>query len=306
MKYFAISSKFILTVSFLACCLFRLYAQSENDVSVSSGGYGIIKTNMAANYDHGWGTIQDGFAARFSYEFFRNKKFTVTANARYTSSEVEFKTDELDESFNPEEINLNGTHLFGQIGMTSTFKTRVIGKPFMAMAMANSEWSQGGFARVSGIAMGLFMLRSNPNTQFGLGPMVMVNTSSKLPAFLIFMYRHSFNDKWQLNLYGGMFGVEYTPNKRNRFSLGADVDVKAFYFKPHNESLPEKCRFTSTSFRPMIKYRHKLDHNLTFEVQGGIAFKMSSRVNGITGSKEWINCSQKTAPFIQAGVSWGI
>lgn len=306
MKRFAISSKIILTVCSLVCCVFNIHAQSENDVSVSSGGYGIIKTNMAANYDHGWGAIQDGFAARFSYEFFRNKKFTITANARYTSSEVEFKSDELDGGFNPDEINLNGTHLFGQVGLTSTFKSKLFGKPFMAMAMVNSEWSQGGFARVSGIAMGLFMLRSNRNTQFGIGPMVMVNTCSKLPAFLIFMYRHKFNDKWLLNLYGGMFGIEYTPNKRNLLSLGADVDVKAFYFKPNNEVLPEKCRFTSTSFRPMVKYRHKLEHNLTFELQSGIALKMSSRVNGVTGSKEWINCSQKAAPFVQAGVSWGM
>lgn len=306
MKSFVIYSKTILALCLLTSCVFNAHAQSESDVAVSSGGYGIIKTNMAASYDHGWGAVQDGFAARFSYEFFRNKKFTFTANARYTSSEVEFDTDDLDGGLDPNEINLNGTHLFGQIGLTSTFKSKVLGMPFMAMAMINSEWSEGGFARVSGIAMGLFMMRSNRNTQFGIGPMVMMNTCSKLPAFLIFMYRHKFSDKWLLNLYGGMFGVEYTPDKRNLLSLGADVDVKAFYFKPHNEFLPKKCRFTSTSFRPMVKYRHKLDHNLTFEVQSGIALKMSSRVNGVSGSKEWINCSQKTSPFIQVGVSWGI
>lgn len=283
-----------------------LSAQTESDVDMSRGGYGIIKTNMAVSYDQGWGAIQDGFAARVSYEFMRTKKWTVTANAHYTSAEVSFDADDLDNGFKPNEINLNGTHLFGQIGATTTFKTHVFGKLFMAMSMINSEWSQGGFARVSGIAMGLLMLRSNRNTQFGLGPMVMANTCSKLPAFLIFMYRHRFNEKWLLNLYGGMFGMDYNPNKRNLISIGADVDVKAFYFKPNNENLPEKCRFTSTSFRPMARFRHRLADNLYFDMQGGVMLKMSSRVNGTTGSKEWINCNQKAALFLQAGVSWGI
>ena len=176
----------------------------------------------------------------------------------------------------------------------------------MAMAMINSEWDEGGFARVSGIAMGLIMLRVNRNTQFGIGPMVMVNTCSKLPAFLIFMYRHRFNDKWLINLYGGMFGIDYNPTKNNLISIGADIDVKAFYFKPNDASLPTKCRFTSTSFRPMIKYRRRLIQNLYFDFQGGISMKMSCKINGVSNSKELINCNQKAYPFLQTSVSFAL
>ena len=281
-----------------------LLAQSQAAVNVSEGGYGLLKTNIGVNYDHGWGVLEDGFAARVSYEFFSNRRFTVTAHALYSSTEAAFKPNDLSDGFNPKDINLNGTHLFGQTGVTSTFRSRLFGKPVFALGMLNAEWGQGGFARVSGIAMGLLMLRANRSTQFGIGPLVMINTSSRIPAFIVFMYRHKFDDKWSLNLYGGMFGVDYNPTPNNLFSLGADIDVKSFYFKPHNELLPSKCRFTSTSFRPMAKYRRRLAPNLYFDAQGGVAVKMSCRVNGVTGTKKYLDCHQKVAPFIRIGVSY--
>ena len=297
--------KFI-SILFVCLTVLSLSAQSQAAVNVSEGGYGLLKTNMGIDYEHGWGVVDDAFSARASYQFFRNKKFTVTANARYTSTEVEFNADDLSGDFDPDEIHLNGTHLFGQTGLTSTFRTSLWGRPFMAMAMVNAEWSQGGFARVSGIAMGLLMLRANRSTQFGIGPLVLINSCSRIPAFLIFMYRHQFSRKWGVNLYGGMFSVDYTPTVNNLFSAGADIDVKAFYFKPSNASLPDKCRFTSTSFRPMVKYRRRLAPNLYFDLQGGINVKMSCRANGVTGTTKYFDCHSKVAPFVHAGVSYSL
>ena len=279
-------------------------AQSQAAVSASEGGYGMLKTNIAVDYNHTWNRVDNGFSARASYEFFKNSKFTVTANARYQSVEANFRPGDLSDGFHADEIGLNGVHVFGQTGLTSTFRSRLWGKPLMAMAMANAEWGQGGFARVSGLAMGILMLRANRDTQFGLGPLVMLNTSSKIPAFLVFMYRHRIDSRWLINLYGGMFGVDYTPSQRDMLSAGADVDVKSFYFKPYDERLPGKCRFTYTSFRPMVKYRRLLARNLYFTLQGGIAVKMSCRVNGVTGRTEYFTCRQKVAPFVQSGVSY--
>lgn len=236
----------------------------------------------------------------------RKKGFTLTANARYSSVEVDFEDEDISKGYNPEDISLNGCHVFGQLGFTSMFNTRLFGKYFMGMAMVDSEWGARKFQRISGIAMALCMLRVNRNTQFGLGPIILVNSCSRIPAFLVFMYRHRFNDRWLLNLYGGMFGVDYTLTKNDLISIGADIDVKSFYFKPHNENLPRNCRFTSTSFRPMAKYRRRLGRNLYLDVQGGISLKMSSRVNGVSSSKQYFECRQKTAPFLQAGVSYSL
>ncbi len=193
-----------------------------------------------------------------------------------------------------------------QLGATASVRTKLFGKPVMGIAMLNTEWAVGGFERISGTIMGMIMLKATQSTQFGIGPLAMINTTSKIPAFLVFVYRHRFNEKLALNLYGGMFGLDYNPNRNNLLSIGADIDVKGFYFKPKQEDLPEMCRFTYTSFRPMIKYRLRLRQNFYLDVQGGVALPMSCRVNGKNGSKEYFECNQKPSPFLQGGISYSL
>lgn len=72
--------------------------------------------------------------SKVSYEFIRNRNITLTANARYSSCEVSFADGDLSDSYNQNEINLNGTHLLGQVGVTSTFRYKLFGKPFMGIA----------------------------------------------------------------------------------------------------------------------------------------------------------------------------
>lgn len=283
-----------------------IYSQTQSDISASEGGYGMVRTNLNLQYEHSWGEISDTFGARVSYECLKTQWLTLSANGKYNSYTVGFASNTLTEGYDPSEIELNKTHLMGQIGFTSTAKTRLFGKPLMGLAILNSDWSAGGFERISATIMGLIMLKANRSTQFGLGPLVMINTSSKIPAFLVFMYCHRLNKKWRLNLYGAMLGADYTPTPKDLLSLGADIDVKAFYFKPYKENLPERCRFTCTSFRPMLKYRRQLASNFYFEAKGGVAIRMSCRVNGKTGTNEYFKCTQKIAPFLQSSFSYSL
>lgn len=150
------------------------------------------------------------------------------------------------------------------------------------------------------------MLKADRNTQFGLGPLVLVNTNSKIPAFPVFMYRHRINGQWLINLYGGMFGVDYTPTKDDLIAVGADVDVKSFYFRPGVSGLPDRCRYSRASFRPMVKYRRRLIPNFYFEMLGGVSVKMSSKVSGITGTTEYMEVKEKTSPFLQTNISYAL
>ncbi len=281
-------------------------AQTQSDVNVSKGGYGMVKTNISVSADYTWGAVRDGFGARVSYQAYKNKWLTLSANVKYNSVKIDFDEGVLSNDYSSDDVGLNDIHLMAQLGSTITARTKMFGKPLMGIAMLNTEWGISGFERISGTIMGLVMLKANLNTQFGIGPLVMINTTSKIPAFLVFMYRHRFNDKLAVNLYGGMFGLDYNPNRNNLFSVGADIDVKGFYFKPRYETLPEVCRFTYTSFRPMIKYRLRLGQNFYFDAQGGVAITMSCRVNGKNGTKEYIDCNQGPAPFLQAGISYSL
>lgn len=285
-------------------CMPRMYAQPSGYAVVS--GYGMVKTNMKVGYDYTSGPVSDHFNARVSYEFFKNRRFTLTANTHYNSLSVDFVSDMLPEGYDPEAMGMNKTHIYGQGGLSGTFRSRLFGCQFMAYGMVSVDWGDSRFQRVSGMAMGLFMLRANRRTQFGIGPLVLINSSSKIPAFLVFIYRHQFNRQLTLSLYGGIFGLEYAPTKADVITVGGDIDVRSFYFRPSHPSLPERCRYANTSFRPGVKYRRCLAPNLYGELQGGVVLKMSSRVNGVAGSKEYFDIPLPARPFVYVAFSYAL
>lgn len=284
------------------------FAQSHTVAPITERGYGMVKTNILVQYDHNWGDVSDGFSAKVSYQILRNKKFSLSANFRHSSVTAHFESDDFSDikSYSPTEINMNGTHTLEQLGATVSYYSTLFGKPLVGMGIMTSEWGVGGFNRLSGIVMALSMLKVSRDTQFGIGPLLLINTASKIPAFPVFIYKHRFDSHWAINLYGSMFGVDYTPSKNDLLAVGADFDVKSYYFKPHNTELPKTCRYTQSSFRPMIKYRHRFLTYLYLDIQTGLSINMKSRVTGENGSTEHIVLKKTNSPFVMVSISYSL
>ena len=299
MRHYILSFLILILMPAIQCM-----AQASHDVP--SDNYGMVKTNIKVSYDYTNVSISDHFNARVSYEFFKNKKFTLTANANYNSLHADFSADDLPAEYCQQTVNMNKTHIYGSMGASASFRSQLFGRPFMAFATMSADWGDKRFQRVAGIAMGLFMLRANRNTQFGIGPLVLINSTTKIPAFIVFMYRHRFNDKIALNLYGGMFGLDFTPTKSDLITIGGDIDVRSFYFRPGHIDLPKRCRYTNTNFRPGIKYKRRLATNFYGEIQGGVILKMSSRVTGVSGTKRYFEIPMPTRPFIQIAFNYAL
>ena len=293
---------FLVILTFMS----SIHCVAQEPQDVPTDNYGMVKTNIRLAYDYTHASISDHFNARVSYEFLKNQKFTLTANINYNSLQADFSNDELPTGYDPQQMNMNKTHLYGQIGVSASFRSNIFGRPFMAFGTLSADIGDRRFQRVSGIAMGMFMLRANRDTQFGIGPLVLINSTSKVPAFIVFMYRHRFNDNLAVNLYGGMFGLDYTPTKSDLITIGGDIDVRSFYFRPNHIDLPERCRYTNTNFRPGVKYKRRLATNFYGEIQGGVILKMSSRVTGISGTKRYFDVPMPARPFIQVAFNYAL
>ena len=302
--YFFRSLSILLLLILYISSDFLCMAQQPHDVPAD--GYGMVKTNMKVSYDYTNAPVSDHFNARVSYEFLRKQNFTLTANTNYNSLHTDFSVDAFPSGYDPQLIGMNKTHIYGQLGMSGSFRSKLFGRQFMAFGMVSTDWGDGRFQRVSGIAMGLIMLRANRNTQFGIGPLVLLNSTSKVPAFLVFIYRHRFNNVLAVNLYGGMFGLDYTPTDSDLITVGGDIDVRSFYFSPGHSDLPKRCRYTNTNFRPGVKYKRRLAANFYGEVQCGIILKMSSRVTGVSGTKRYFELPMPTRPFFQIALSYAL
>ena len=92
-------------------------------------------------------------------------------------------------------------HRYGAIVM-GTASTRLFGRPFSVMGMINADgWEQGyGQTRarpwqITPVGTPLLRRGRGGSTYLGLGPVVLLGTSSQSPVYLAFLYLHKFNPK---------------------------------------------------------------------------------------------------------------
>lgn len=240
----------------------------------------------------------DHFCARLNAELLKGETYSVSAMARYQYIRTGIPDGDFSGTgYTPRELHINGDHHVYQLGVNSMVRSWLWGKPLMALSMLRADFSRHGFGRVDAMAVAILMLKSTRETQFGLGPVLLLNTSSRWPLFPMFMYRHQFNPQLSLGLYGGIFSLDYTPTRADQLSTGFDINARTFYFRPETDGLPDVCRYTKTLFRPMAKYRRHLTKHLSAEIEGGVELKMSSRIYGRTGTHHYIETDAPASPF---------
>lgn len=298
MSVFSVAELFVPLA--LAALLVPLRGAAQHGADMGMTGSGVALTFLKPGGDH-----TDCFNARLTGELFRGKKWSVAAVARYQYINVDMASDCLRGTvYTPQQLGLDGGHDVYQFGLNSFVRTHLWGKPFLSFAMLRSDFSSGGFERINAMAAGLFMLKTTRTTQFGIGPMVLLNMSSRWPLFPIFIYRRQFSGKLALSLYGAIFGLDYTPTRRDFLSAGFDVDARSFYFRPGVAGLPEVCRYTKTLFRPMAKYRRTLTKHLSAEIEAGVELNMSSRVYSRTGTRHYFEVHSPASPFVQVTANY--
>lgn len=281
-------------------------AQFDFGTQVSESGYGLIKTNLTFSYDHAFGSVPDNIKGRVSYQFINKPWLKITGNGQLNSIWSNIEESQLSKPYAPKEIGINGQHLFGSVGFTALGFLPLFGHPVALLAIGNAEFSNHCFGRISGLAGAVYMFKISKETQFGVGPLFLLHTASKVPAFPGIIYKHRFNPKFAINVYGGIFGLEYNPAPDDLIVLGADLDVRSFYFKPDTEGLPDKCRFTMTSIRPGMKYKRRLAKNFYATFGTGVSFKMSGRITQATHSHRYLDFHEKPSFYLNGQLSYSL
>jgi len=253
-----------------------------------------------------FGAVPDNVTGRMSYQFVKKPYLTFSANARFNTIWANFERSQLSEDYDPWDIGINGNHLYGSVGFTSTGFLPLFGRPLALFAVGNAEWSSHCFGRISGLFASIYMFKLTGDTQIGAGPLFMINTASGIPVYPVFVLRHKFNEQLAFNLYGGLFGLEFKPWENDKFVFGADIDTRSFYFRPEVEGWPDKCRFTMTLLRPYLKYVRRMKYNFYGEIQTGMAFKMSGRITGATKSHRYLDFNEDPAFFLKASISYSL
>lgn len=269
-------------------------AAAQNATPMGLGGSGVAISYLRSAHD-----ATDYFCLRANAELVKSKTYSISALARYQYINSHIPSADLAATgYTPQELNLDGSHQVYQLGLNSFTRSMLWGRPLMTFAMVRADFSSFGFGRVNAMGAAMLMLKATRTTQFGLGPMLLLNTSSSWPIFPMFIYRRQFSDKLAMGLYGAIFSLDYTPTRVDLLSVGFDIDARSFYFRPETDDLPDVCRYTKTLFRPMAKYRHHLTKHLSAEIEGGVELKMSSRIYGRTGTHHYLETDAPASPFV--------
>lgn len=228
----------------------------------------------------------------------RKKGLFVLASVKYSNIHQEFNhsTQLLDYGF-----GATTHHIFSTNAIVSG-GTKLFGKTVKIMGMINGEYSQYGFERWMAMGTAVVMLKETANSEFGVGIIGMVNTFSKIPVFPLFTYRHTFNERWTLNIAPPIMQMRYTINPRNAVTFGMNFNADHYFIHPGTPDLPERVRYNRSMLNLGAVYEHKFSSKLTAVVDLGFSAIITDRISKSGGSSKIAEVDEKNTPYCRFAI----
>lgn len=256
--------------------------------------------NMKGGEQVASGDIKDNLRARINAGYTQplSRKLMVGLAGRY-----EYNNEELTGLAN-EHVERSDNHHRMKASMNVMYNTRLWNKPLIAFVNGGIDFSQWGAERFSVFGAAVLMLKATRETQFGVGALVMLNTTSRLPFIPIATYRHTFSPKWTLNLNYPFLGMQYTPSQKHTLAMGFTVDTDYYWVHPDNENLPETAFFRRSLLKTGFNYNCKLSPTLTFTAQTGWEYTMVGGLYTANGRHQLMEMNHPNGMYAHIGISF--
>lgn len=239
------------------------------------------------------GDLKENIRAKFTVGYMTpvSKKLTLGLSANYI-----YNNEHLSGLDDDDVVMRDDHHTFkGSANMM--FRSTLWGKPLVVFANVGLDASQWGVERVNGIGVALLMLKATRETQFGIGPLVMVNTTSRIPFLFVATYRHVFSPRWTINLNYPFFGMQYTPSPKHTLAGGFSFDTDHYWLRPGNEHLPQTVFFRRSLLRTGINYDLRISPTLTFTAQTGWEYTMAGGLYTANGRHLIYDLNHPNGPY---------
>lgn len=211
------------------------------------------------------------------YSFKAARPLTLGLSARYEY------VDEHVSNIPAAQIAWRDNHHTFRANVNAMFQSRLWGKPFVGLAYVGTDFSRWGAERVSGIGAALLMLKATRETQFGLGGLLLVNTTSSIPFIPIAVYRHVFSPRWTLNLNYPFYSMQYTPSPRHAIGAGFTVDTYGYWLRPDDKDIPRTVFYRRSLLKTGLNYDWHITPQLSLTAQGGWEYTMNGGIYTANG-----------------------
>ena len=246
------------------------------------------------------GDLKENVRARLNVGYMMpvSKKLMLGLSARY-----DYNNEHLS-GLPDEEVLIDDNHHSFKGSMNVMYRSQLWNKPLVAFANVGMDASHWGVERFSGMGAALLMLKATRETQFGVGPLVMINTTSRLPFLFVATYRHVYSPQWTLNLNYPFFGMQYTPSQKHTIAGGFAFDADYYWVRPANEELPKTVFFRRSLLRTGINYDYRVSPTITFTAQTGWEYTMAGGLYTASGRHLIYDLNHPNGPYAHLRISF--
>ena len=280
---------------------FPLNIRFSQDV-LSGSDYKMEKNDLLINEGSSSEALRTSL--NISMPIYKSKMGLLTLGGFYNFHNIKFAKEIPEEySWHP---NMGREHHTWGVQSAYIYSSKLWDRRLTIITNFKGEFSEQGFERATGIAVGMLQIKETGSSSFGVGAVLLVNTTSPWPLFPFFTYRRKFSEKWSLDLMLPQLYVNYKPTQKDKISGGLSIFGEHFYINPRHKELPTTCMYGRSNFRPEIVYEHNLNALLKIFVKSGASICINSRLYSSDGNKRYIDISQKPSLFFQIGMSYGM
>lgn len=269
------------------------------DINVQTHDQKLVQKGTLSN--------QNKIKLNLNVPFYRHKKWVFSGSFRYRYNSFDLKNVEI---FQPQFATFTNNPLDAttyNVGINSTYISRIFGKPLVYNISIVADLSQNGFERITGVGVVSVLIRKDQKIAFTAGLITLVDPMLHYPVLPAIGLEYKLADSWLLSLAVPQYAyIRKTFSKNNRLSFGSNITSDAYYLR---YGYPQHSyRYNKAEIRTGFVYEHYLFDKLIFTGRTGMLNALKGTLNRRSDSyNKYIFESHQDAGFyFNIGLSYNL
>lgn len=251
---------------------------------------------------------QNRIKLNLNIPFYKIKKWTFTASLRYRYNYFDMR-DVKDaqpqyNSFTYDHTQEANTY---NVGINSTYISRILGRPLIYNMSVIADMSQNGFERFTGMGIASVLLKKDKKVAFTAGLIVLIDPMIHYPVLPIIGLEYKLTNTWLLSLAMPQYAyLRKTFSKNSRLSFGTNITSDTYYLKYGDSRY--SYRYNKAEIRTGFVYEHYIYDKLILTGRAGMLNALKGTLNRRSDSyNKYIMESHQNAGFyFNIGLSYNI
>lgn len=266
------------------------------------------KTHDGALIEKGRLANQNRVKLDVNIPFLRLQKWVFTGSLRYRYNyfDIDRVSDASTEFSSADHDHSQEGNTYA-VSLNSTYVSRVFDKPLIFNMSLNSDFSQDGFERITGMALASVVLKRSEKMAFTVGVFALIDPMIHYPVLPLIGLEYKLPHAWSISIAAPQYAyLRKTFSKNNRLSIGTNITSDTYYLRLGD---PEHSyRYNKAEIKTGLVYEHYVSEKFILTARGGMVNALKGTLNRRSESynKYIIKTNQDAGLFFNLGVSYNL